>query len=303
MKRQNALHEAAACGDHAEILALLHADSDIDRVSNDGKTALHQAALYGKLETVRLLVNQGANVNLHDLFASYTPLHLAAAHANRQIVMEICAILLTAGADVNAQTKWGTTPLWSAAVAGRIELLEFLLSRGAELDVRDTEGRTPLIFIVKHPFHPDMLSFLLTRGIDVNAQDVNGRTALMYAAEAANEKLINILLDNAADLTLRDKNGRNALMYAAGEAPKMSEIGMLGREISTMKEATPRNGMRRKRQYASPELIITGLRQSVCCCDAARYPIHRMRLAEPPWRSHEKMRGTSARIMQKSSRP
>ena len=266
MTRKSELHNAALSGDSEKITALLRNGADIEErdrygctplmtavtrgrldcvqmlldygadlhvTDNDGKTALHQAALYGKLEMVRLLVRLGANVNARDAYGGYTPLHLAAAHAGRQIVIEMCVLLLAAGAEVDARTQWGTTPLFSAAVSGRSDLVEFLMRQGAELDVRDTQGRTPLIFVAKLGFFSGRVEPLLALGAEVNAQDTEGRTALMYAGLYARQDLMKILLDAGANIGLQDRRGRTVLMYAAGEAPRDSEVGVLGRESGT----------------------------------------------------------------------
>jgi ankyrin repeat protein len=215
---------------------LLDNGANLQATSNDGMSALHHAAMYGKLEAVRLLVGLGADVNTYDTYGGSTPLHLAAAHADRNIVIEICGVLMAAGAKVSARTKWNTTPLWSAAVAGRAELVKFFLRQGAELDARDTKGRTAFMFIAKHGFNIEVISLLLARGSDVNAQDNEGCTALMYTALSADRRLTDILLESGAEINLQDRRGKTALMYAAGEAPKMSEIGMLGCEASTVTE-------------------------------------------------------------------
>ncbi len=269
MRKRSELHDALSRRDEARVVALLRDGADIEEhnshgwtplmaaslhgqvdlarllldhgtdlhaVNAEGKSAIHYAAMRGGAEAVRLLVRHGAGVNAADTFGAYTPLHLAAAHCNRETVQETCAALLAAGADVDARTKWGTTALWSAAVAGRGDLVDFLLRHGADLETRDQEGRTVLIFVAKHGSIGDMVGRLVAHGADVNAQDAAGRTALMYAALSARRSAIDALLDSGADINRQDVRGATALMYAAGESPKGSEIGMLGRELSTTSE-------------------------------------------------------------------
>jgi len=266
VRRRSELHDALAAGDRGRVLVLLRDGADIEEhnghgwtplmaaslhgqvdlarilldhgadlyaVNREGKSAIHYAAMRGGADAVRLLVRLGADVNAQDTFGGYAPLHLAAAHCNRELVLNTCSVLLATGADLNARTQWGTTPLWSATVVGRSELVDFLLRHGAELDARDTQGRTPLMFVAKLGMFYPMVEQLLARGADVNAQDAEGRTALMYAALYVRPKLMDILIGGGADLDRQDVHGRTALMYAAGEAPPMSEIGMLGREAST----------------------------------------------------------------------
>lgn len=269
MRRPSELHDVLSSADQARVVALLRDGADIEEhnshgwtplmaaslhgqvdlarllldhgadlhaVNAEGKSAIHYAAMRGGAGAVRLLARLGADVNAADTFGGYAPLHLAAAHCNREIVQETCAALLAAGAEVDARTKWGTTALWSAAIAGRGDLVDFLLRHGADLETRDQEGRTVLIFVAKHGPIGDMVSRLLAHGADVNAQDAAGRTALMYAALSARRSVIDALLDGGADINRQDVRGATTLMYSAAESPKASEIGMLGREVSTTPE-------------------------------------------------------------------
>ena len=269
MRRPSELHDALSSADQARVVALLRDGADIEEynshgwtplmaasmhgqvdlarlllnhgadlhaVNAEGKAAIHYAAMRGGAEAVRLLVRLGADANAVDTFGGYAPLHLAAAHCNREIIQDTCAALLAAGADVDARSKWGTTALWSAAIAGRGDLVYFLLRHGADLETRDHEGRTVLIFVAKHGPIGDMVNRLLAHGADVDAQDAAGRTALMYAALSARLSIIDSLVDVGANINRQDVRGATALMYSAGESPKGSEIGMLGRELSTTPE-------------------------------------------------------------------
>jgi len=237
MRKRSELHDAFSSGDQARVVALLRNGADIEEhnshgwtplmaaslhgqvdlarllldhgavlhaVNAEGKAAIHYAAMRGGAEAVRLLMRLGADMNAADTFGNYAPLHLAAAHCNRQIVQETCAALLAAGGDVDARSKWGTTALWSAAIAGRGELVDFLLRHGADLETRDQQGRTVLIFVAKHGPIGNMVGRLVAHGADVDAQDDAGRTALMYAALAARRFVIDALLDGGADINRRD---------------------------------------------------------------------------------------------------
>jgi len=215
---------------HADVARyLLDHGADLHAVDHLGKSAIHQAAIRGP-EIVRLLLGFGADVNSSDI-SGYTPLHLAAAHCKRDLVIDTSEILLEAGANVDAQrSRWGTTALWSAAIANRDDLVHFLVRHGASIDIRDNEGRTVLMFVIKMGLFDAMPGHLLAYGADVNARDAQGRTALMYAAHAARQSTLKTLLAGGADIGLQDASGRSALMYVAGEVPTDSEIGMLGRE-------------------------------------------------------------------------
>jgi ankyrin repeat protein len=107
--------------------------------SPDGFTGLHLAAFFGKAEAARMLLEHGAAVDAYtrnDL--ANQPLHAAAAGKH----VEVCRILLAAGADVNATQHGGYTPLHESAQHGDVEMSELFLSAGADPAVRTDTGET-----------------------------------------------------------------------------------------------------------------------------------------------------------------
>jgi len=133
--------EAAALGyvDRLRERLLDSADA-VAAFSPDGFTALHLAAFFGKAEVARLLLENGAGVDVYtrNPFANQ-PLHAAAAGRH----VELCRILLAAGADVNATQHGGYTPLHEAAQHGDVEMSELFLSAGADPALVTDAGETP----------------------------------------------------------------------------------------------------------------------------------------------------------------
>jgi uncharacterized protein len=140
------LPEAAAVGDHARLRELLGADpaSAKERANSrsaDGWPLLHLAAAFADCETVRMLLDAGADVTQ----ISQTPMRNQALHAVLALSKDAdtTRLLMERGADVNAAQTAGYRPLHQAAVAGREDLVRMLLEAGADKAARCDRGKTP----------------------------------------------------------------------------------------------------------------------------------------------------------------
>ncbi len=128
--------------------------NDISWVDFTGQTPFLRAALSGDITVMRLLLAKGADPNI-PTFAGTTAL-MAAAGVNwaenqtytesKESLMEALKLCFEKGADVNAKNSMGITAVIGAANRGSDEMIEFLVQHGAKLDVKDNEGRTPLVW-------------------------------------------------------------------------------------------------------------------------------------------------------------
>ena len=130
--------------------------------SPDGFTALHFAAFFGKAEAAKLLLEHGASVVVYtrNPFANQ-PLHAAAAGRH----IEVCRVLLAAGADVDATQHGGYTPLHEAAQHGDAEMTELFLSAGADTTLTTDAGEIAAD-IAAGAGHVDLASRLRDVGSD-----------------------------------------------------------------------------------------------------------------------------------------
>ncbi|WP_371222854.1 ankyrin repeat domain-containing protein [Orientia tsutsugamushi] len=135
-----------------------------------GNTALHEAAKRGDIQTVELILHEKENdldyINSPDRTNS-TALHYA-IRANH---LEVASLLLTYGADPNAQDMHGLTPFHSAFWEGRLEFIKLLLKNGANPNLADNHGATPFLYAA-HDCSFDIIKFLLLNGgANINAID------------------------------------------------------------------------------------------------------------------------------------
>ena len=128
----NPIHDAINLHDHSAISKILKADSDQVTVVNEvGESPLHRAVWEGSLDIVALLIDAGGDINAPGPNGD-TPLHYA-AHEDRP--SEIAELLIQRGADIERKNKRGETPLIVAAMRGNDEAANVILSHGASVDL------------------------------------------------------------------------------------------------------------------------------------------------------------------------
>jgi ankyrin repeat protein len=133
--------------------------------------------------------------------------------------------LLAKKSKIDARTgKGGRTPLLEAINYRHLDVALYLIERGADPNLPDPQGRTPLIWsaiasrLVGNKIIP-VVRALLKAGADVNLADHDGTTPLMWAADRG-VTFVRLLLKRGADVTPRttreDNSGRTVLMFAKG---------------------------------------------------------------------------------------
>jgi len=120
---------------------------DIDTVLLEGRTGLHLAIIADRLDIATYFVEKGANINKPEN-SGYTPLHIATARLNLNMVK----MLVEKGADINNQnTAQGYTPLHIAASREKgADIVEYLISKGAKVNVKAMDKNTPLDIAKKY---------------------------------------------------------------------------------------------------------------------------------------------------------
>lgn len=106
------------------------------------------------------------------------------------------------------------TPLMRAAKEGRLEIVEELLLRGADLAVTNVDGCNALWLACYNGNHA-IIETLVNAGIDLDLQNGNGASALMYVASNSKPDLVKLLLAKGANPTLKNFDDFTALDLAA----------------------------------------------------------------------------------------
>ncbi len=166
---------------------------------------IHTAARKGDLVTVKGIL-EGDPAQIEALNASKsTPLIVAASNGHIQVI----AFLLDKGADIQAVNKWRRTALHYAADGSHMEAAKLLLEKGADINGHKDFPYTPL-HIASARGDEEMVDLLLSKGADVNIQSSSGYP-LHRAVNGGNTNIIRKLLKAGADI--------NAVITSLGWTP------------------------------------------------------------------------------------
>ncbi|KAM3261149.1 hypothetical protein ACQJBY_052045 [Aegilops geniculata] len=167
-------------------------DHGADPLAGKVHSPLHGAAKEGHCEIVELLLSRGINVDLDS--AQGTPMHAAAISKHHDIIK----ILLEHHADSNKVYGLGYTPLSWAIRAIRplprkpLECVKLLVKAGADLNFIDFDGGSYVMLAVKFD-SPGIMKFLLDAGANPNIPDECGRTPIEVAASKGSRDMVEML--------------------------------------------------------------------------------------------------------------
>ncbi|KAF7401149.1 poly ADP-ribose polymerase tankyrase [Vespula maculifrons] len=226
------LHNACSYG-HYEVIELLVKHGASVNVADLWKfTPLHEAAAKGKCEIVRLLLRHGADATKKNRDGA-TPLDLV-REGDQDVADLLCgnSALLDAAKkgnlarvqrlvtqdNINCRDTQGrnSTPLHFAAGYNNLEVAEFLLERGADVNAQDKGGLIPLHNASSYG-HLDIAALLIKYNTIVNATDKWGFTPLHEAAQKGRTQLCALLLAHGADPFLKNQEGQSPVDLASAD--------------------------------------------------------------------------------------
>ncbi|XP_063172469.1 histone-lysine N-methyltransferase EHMT1 isoform X3 [Candoia aspera] len=192
--------------------ALIALDSEKPKKLRFHSKQLYFSARQGELQKVLLMLVDGIDPNFKmEHQSKRTPLHAAAESGH----VDICHMLLQAGANIDTCSQDQRTPLMEAAENNHLETVKYLIKAGALVDPKDAEGSTCLHLAAKKG-HYDVVQYLLSNEqMDVNCQDDGGWTPMIWATEYKHVELVKLLLSKGSDINIRDNEQNICLHWAA----------------------------------------------------------------------------------------
>lgn len=160
----------------------------------------------GERWVIRALLALGADPNVQDSY-HMNALMFAALQDNG----DAAELLLRHGAKTENGDARGLTPLFYAG--NRTKILGVLLEHGANPNARSVAGETPLLCAIQYNL-PDVAIMLIQHGANVDMPDNGGRTPLMVASYEGQEEIFHLLVSHHANLRAKDLRGWTALKCA-----------------------------------------------------------------------------------------
>jgi len=155
----------------------------------------------GQRETALELISGGADVNELSVDGT-TALHWAVYRKD----LELVQMLLAEGANPNIRNDYGATPMSVASEHGIHSIMQALLDAGGDAESPNSEGQT-LLMAVARTGNTDTASLLLGKGANVNAKENwGGQTALMWASSQQQPAMVKLLIEHGAEVDARGKD-------------------------------------------------------------------------------------------------
>ena len=239
----------AMWADPAVCQVLIDAGADIETKDDMGRSPLHWSCRSGALDVVKMLVKAGADVCVTD--NHFSCLSLAACHGHTETVrylvglkdvdlrhsavngftalhwacregrqpLEVIQVLIDGGADMEAKTRGGRSPLLLSISCGNLDVAKVLVKAGAYVSVTDNNGSTCLIRAAVYG-HTETVRYLVgLPEVDVHHKANDGSTALLSIARRIGGQnhavVVEVLIDAGADIEAKNNKGRSPLIESS----------------------------------------------------------------------------------------
>ena len=179
---------------------LIQAGAEVNARNEDHWTPLHFAAKHNNIDIVKLLLDNGAKINVKTSYG-HTPLQLTTD-------TKIAKILIQSGANIESKDNHGWTFLHHTSIFNNVEMAKLLIDNSANLEALDNNGHSPLIVA-----RLEVAKLLIQNGANIDAKDADGWTALHHAVDDDKTDLIEFLLKHGADANAKDHEGKGPLFY------------------------------------------------------------------------------------------
>ncbi len=209
------IHDAVMNGNIDEVQWQLDAGVDVNEESSNGLTPLHYAASAGHNDIVELLIERGANVNATDSGKGATPLDYAHWRDHEEVIETLNAHNAQREHEKGGKGIGQSSLIHDAALDGDIDEVQRQLDARVDPNLKSSKGATPLFYAV-YGGHLEIVELLITRGADVNAVYLNN-SVLDQAHSYDDQEMVELLEAHGAEVADKvsgkgDGKGKSAFL-------------------------------------------------------------------------------------------
>ncbi len=202
IERQKLFFKAIEKGDLKKVKESIKKGVDVNARDdgNTNMTPLLWASFYGRLEILKLLKDEGADLNVQNNLGENAL--MISIIRNRSDV----TWFLTQHVDLNFKDNTDNSALMIAAISGNNEFTQLLLDKSSlsspvYLNFQNKSGNSALMEAIDRG-HNEIAKMLIARHAEVNLKDEKGRTALIFAISSGNTELVTLLIEEGAEVPL-----------------------------------------------------------------------------------------------------
>lgn len=162
------------------------------------------------LKTAQVFIKHGVDINFREDATELSALHFASESPYTEVVK----LLVENGADVNSRNYEGQTPLMQAALSDQIEIAQYLLKQKADSTLYTYKTLETALHYAALFCNVEFVQLLVENGAHINAQNSEGSSPLFLAVQMGKFEVVYYLLEKGADKTITDKNGLSPLELA-----------------------------------------------------------------------------------------
>jgi len=169
----------------------------IDVRDSNGCSALHHAVLHGQIDVMRTLIQAGAIVNLQNFEGKtslFTAVNLFKENYDRNIIYDMVKALLNFGANPNISDECGVTPLHIASSFGVVPLIDLLIDNGAWINVRDSDGDSPIFYAIRESKSNIVERLVMDFGVNLEDTNEDGETPLEFCRAIGDQDMENLII-------------------------------------------------------------------------------------------------------------
>ena len=204
-------HIAAFKGDLAIVKLLFEKGElnvDLKSLGNNDCTALWLAAQEGKIETVKWLTQQGANLDSARMIDGRSIIHAAIYKGHFEVIKH----LLEKGANVNQPNKAGFTPIYAACEKANFDIIKLLIDNGANVNICGESGDSP-IGVASNFAGVEVIDLLVKSGAKLDVLYGTGCTVVHEAFYGGNLAVIKYIMAQGLPVNVKCKEGKLPLQY------------------------------------------------------------------------------------------